>query len=148
MLALRSPSSQRKCHKQLSSSPSRKRRAAKPLWVAIEGYSGGMRIFRSPVAKLTPVSWNGGRHEPSNGASSAGVTRIYFCKLCNRLTTASIGESHHPRRLACWSRSQAASNPSSTTLDPCDPDGGSEMKGDSSAMRSGTCGCKKSHQSP
>lgn len=46
--ALRSLSSQRKCQRQLSSSPSRKRRAAKLSLPVARGSSDGMRIFRSP----------------------------------------------------------------------------------------------------
>lgn len=78
-----------------------------------------MRILRSPKSsrmsakRILEVYY----FLPLKGVWSAGVTLIFSCMPCSLRTTTSMGESHHPRRLACFRLFHAVSKSSSETLD-------------------------------
>jgi hypothetical protein len=72
---------------------------------------------------------------PSNGGRSTAMTVRRCCKLCSRRTIISIVTSHHPLALESCRLFQILSK-SGSVLDDCDESGGSDMKGESNAIRS------------
>ena len=118
-------------HKQLSSSLSRRRRAAK-----VE--PNEIKILKSPdfqTRRCSVKPMNLGEELPSNGGRSAAMTVSRCSKPCNRRKITSMEASHQPLALKLCMLFHVFSK-SGSVSDAGDESGGSDMKGESNAIRS------------
>ena len=142
-----SSSSDRNHQRQLSSSLSFKRMAASPFLDDVAVGSGAMTILRSPAKIVSSVAFHRAKQHPnvpSNGGRSRSVTLNRRCSPCSRRKTVSIEASHHPRATPDSREFQVASKSCSMmllTVLAREGPAGSDMKGESRAMRSAAADC-------
>lgn len=125
----------RSCHKQLSSSPSRSRSKA---GIDNAESAGVITTFKSPMLTIQRQSHctTSTSHIPSNGGRSTAMTfKRDFSSVCSRRRVSSIDASHHPRAL--WEASVAFHMFSKSGSTASEASEGSDINGESNAMRSG-----------